>query len=75
LLPRQARGGRWNDHRITLCGTLWIPRTGAPWRDLPEHFGPWQSACRRYNRWGRGVEAAIPKRMDQIVREGEFDTD
>lgn len=35
LLPKQARGGRWNDHRTTLSGMLWILRTGAPWRDLP----------------------------------------
>jgi transposase len=44
LLPRQARGGRWNDHRTTLSGMLWVLRTGAPWRDLPERFGRWQSA-------------------------------
>jgi transposase len=29
LLPRQARSGRWNDHRTTLSGMLWILRTGA----------------------------------------------
>ena len=42
LLPKQSRGGRWNDHRTTLDGMLWILRTGAPWRDLPERFGAWQ---------------------------------
>ncbi|MFM9996333.1 MAG: transposase, partial [Phycisphaerales bacterium] len=34
LLPRQQRGGKWNDHRLMFDGMLWVLRTGAPWRDL-----------------------------------------
>jgi len=42
LLPRnQRRGGRWRDHRTVVNGILWKLRTGAPWRDLPERYGPW----------------------------------
>lgn len=51
LLPKQRRGGRWNDHRVVLDGILWILRTGAPWRDLPERYGKWQSVHHRFNRW------------------------
>ena len=30
---------------------LWVLRTGAPWRDLPERFGPWSTAWSRFRRW------------------------
>jgi transposase len=39
LLPREVRGGRFNDHRTTPSGMLWVLRTEAPWRDLPERAG------------------------------------
>jgi transposase len=39
LLPKQRRGGKWNDHRLMFDGILWSLRTGSPWRDLPERYG------------------------------------
>jgi transposase len=45
------RGRPWNDHRRTLEGIAWRFRTGAPWRDLPEEFGGWQSVWERHRRW------------------------
>ena len=37
-------------------GSVWILRSGAPWRDLPERYGPWNSAFQRYSRWSkRGI--------------------
>jgi transposase len=42
-LPRQARGGEWNDRRTTRSGMLGVLRTGALWRNLPERTGHWQS--------------------------------
>jgi transposase len=51
LLPRQRRGGKWNDHRTTFNGILWMLRTGAPWRDLPERYGRWSSVHHRFGRW------------------------
>jgi transposase len=51
LMPRQERGGRWNDHRTTLNGMMWILRPGAPWRDLPERYGKWKSVYDRFRRW------------------------
>ena len=54
LLPRnQRRGGRWRDHRSVINGILWKLRTGAPWRDLPERYGPWQTCHDRYVGWRR----------------------
>ena len=32
---------------------IWLGRTGAPWRDLPERFGPWRTAATRFYRWTR----------------------
>jgi transposase len=54
LLPENRRkGGRWRDHRTVIDGILWKLRTGAPWRDLPERYGPWQTCFDRFNRWRR----------------------
>jgi transposase len=55
LLPASAgrRGGQWRDHRMVINGILWKLRTGAPWRDLPERYGPWQSCADRLYRWRR----------------------
>ena len=39
------------DHRRTLDAVFWIARTGAPWRDLPEELGNWNSVHRQYRRW------------------------
>lgn len=32
---------------------MWRFRTGSPWRDLPEHFGAWQSVAERHLRWSK----------------------
>ena len=39
------------DHRRTLDAVFWIARTGAPWRDLPEELGNWNSVHKQYRRW------------------------
>jgi transposase len=62
LIPRKAaRTGRPpRDPRTMLNGIFWILGTGAPWRDLPERFGPWQTVHRYFSDWRRsGVFAAI----------------
>lgn len=38
-----------------LNGILWILRTGAPWRDLPDEFGPWQTVYKRFNMWAKSA--------------------
>jgi transposase len=56
LLPQEHSGERghpWNPHRPILNGMLWILRTGAPWRDVPERYGPWQTVYDRFVRWRR----------------------
>jgi transposase len=65
-IPRsKARTGRPpKDPRLMLNGILWVLGTGAPWRDLPERFGPFQSVHRYFSNWRRdGVFAAIIERL------------
>ncbi len=62
LVPRStARTGRPpRDRRTVLNGIFWILHTGAPWRDLPERFGPWQTVYHHFAKWRReGVFAEI----------------
>ncbi|MGL5860100.1 MAG: transposase [Phycicoccus sp.] len=53
MMPQDAgRPGRpWNEHRKTLEGAIWRFRTGAPWRDLPDEFGAYQSVWQRHRLW------------------------
>jgi transposase len=53
LLPAMTpkRGGRWRDHRQVLNGILFRTRSGIPWRDLPERYGPWETVYKRFARW------------------------
>jgi len=52
LPPQRPRTGRpANDHRTVLNGILWVLRTGAPWRDLPERYGSWHTVYSRFRRW------------------------
>ena len=53
LLPgKKGDPGRsGDDNRRSLEGILWIVRTGAPWRDLPDDFGKWFTVWKRFRRW------------------------
>ena len=54
LLPnRGERGPAIADKRRTVNGILWVLRTGAPWRDMPERYGNWNSVFVRFTRWSK----------------------
>lgn len=55
LLPGKATdcGVTAKDNRLFVEAVLWIARTGAPWRDLPDTFGRWHTVYMRYNRWSK----------------------
>ncbi|MEU8692816.1 IS5 family transposase [Streptomyces sp. NPDC048665] len=55
LLPSGKKLGRprtWSDRKL-IDGIRWRTRTGAPWRDLPECYGPWDRAYDLFRRWQR----------------------
>ena len=67
LLPtmQARRGGRWRDHRQVINGILWRVRTGAPWRDVPERYGPWPTL---YKRFARRERDGTWERIEQYVQ-------
>src|SRR5690348_10151053 len=68
---RPATGRPAKDHRTVLNGILWILRTGAPWRDLPDRYGKWQTVYSRCRRWrDAGVWDKI---LTALQREAAFD--
>jgi transposase len=50
-LEKQGRPPKPN--RDMLNAILWIARSGAPWRDLPERYGSWKTVYDRFNKWAR----------------------
>ena len=70
LLSTQTRGGRWNGHRVTLNGIFWILNAGAQWRDLPDHYGKWESVHHRYQRRTRdGLFNRLMQRLHLALHE------
>jgi transposase len=53
LLPNKPRGVARVDDRRVVNGIFYVLRTGSPWRDLPERYGPYTSVYNRYNRWAK----------------------
>ena len=53
-LPPERTGKKGRpakNNRNMLNGMLWIARTGAQWRQLPEIYGPWQTVYSRFRKW------------------------
>ena len=71
LPPQKPKTGRpAEDHRTIINGMLWVVGTGAPWRDLPERYGPWSTIASRFYRWTRAglwdrILAALQQEADQ----------
>jgi transposase len=69
LLPPRKGGKPRQDDRRIINGIVWKLATGAPWRDLPERYGPWQTVYTRFRRWTLAgvwdrIFAAVQRRVD-----------
>lgn len=64
MLPGGVRGKARVDDRKVLNGIFYVLRTGCPWRDLPERYGPYTTVYNRFNRWAkRGIWDKIFKAL------------
>lgn len=78
LLPQpQTRGRPRRDLRQIVNAVFWMLRTGAPWRDLPERYGPWQSVYHWFNRWRQeGLwDRVLEELQIRLDRDGRIDWD
>ena len=68
LPPQRGEVGRPpHDHREVLGGILWVARTGSSWREMPEEFGKWERAYRRYELW---LKQGLWQRILEALGEG-----
>ena len=58
------------DNRLFVDAVLWIAKTGAPWRDLPERFGNWSTVWQRFDRWAR---KGVWQRVFQELRDPDLE--
>jgi transposase len=80
LLPpeqvqREGKGRPWKDPRDVLHGVLWVLRTGAPWKDIPGRYPPYQTCHRRFQQWSRdGTLERVLHALARDLRErGQLD--
>jgi len=75
LLPKKPRGVARVDDRRVLNGIYWRLRTGSPWADIPERYGPATTCYNRFVRWrkARGVGPAVCCRGSGLRRAGADD--
>lgn len=60
-----------DNNRRFINGVMWILRTGAPWRDLPDSYGDWKNTHRRFCRWrDRGVWESL---LEVVMHEPDFE--
>lgn len=71
----KGRGRPPMDMRLTLEGIAWRFRTGAPWRDIPDRFGHWNSIYQRFADWSAdGTWARLLARVQGMAEaDGEVE--
>lgn len=69
LSSERGPGRPPKDNRNFVEAVLWWRRTGVPWRDLPEQFGPWKTVFNRFDRWSK------KGRWDRLLEALQTDAD
>ena len=72
FLPGRAGdpGVTAKDNRLFVNAVLWIAKTRAPWRDLPERYGPGNSVWKRFDRWAK---KGVWKRVFEALRDPDLE--
>ncbi|MEU9331454.1 transposase [Streptomyces canus] len=73
LLPTGKKSGRpprWTGRQL-IDGIRFRVRTGIPWRDVPEKYGPWGRAYDLFRRWQRNGTRPSTSGCDQAAQDGE----
>lgn len=76
LLPAQARTGRKRKPmREVMNGVFWVLRSGAPWRDMPERYGPWKTVYHHFNGWRKAgvLDGTLRALQVRLNEEGRID--
>ena len=76
IFPPPAKTGRPpSDRRMIVDGILWIMRTGSPWRDLPDEFGPWGTVWDLFDTWNADgtLDEILSRLRAMYVDAGEID--
>ncbi len=70
-----GRGRPWRENHDVLNGILWVLRTGAPWKDLPERYPPYQTCHRRFQHWVRDgtFERILEALAKDLAERGSID--
>jgi transposase len=72
-----GQGHPWKPHRRLLNGILWRLHTGAPWRDVPRRYGPWQTVYDRFRHWRLDGTWAnvLTAFLDRLDKDGQLGRD
>ena len=72
FLPGQEGdpGATAKDNRLFINAVFWMAKTGAPWRDLPERFGKWNTVFQRFNRW---CKAGVFQRIMEKLQDADLE--
>ncbi len=76
IFPPPAKTGRPpSDRRMIVDGILWIMRTGSPWRDLPEEYGPWGTVWDLFDTWNADgtLDKILSRLRTMYIDAGEID--
>jgi transposase len=74
LPPERGRMGRPAvlRNRPFMNAIFYLAKTGCPWRDLPERFGPWKSVHNRFTRWNK--QGVFQRLLENFGRDADHES-